>query len=230
VYCLSADQRPRLKDAAVTLGLAQPDRVADQLIVAGRRLSLADWRTQRPSDFNRTCTALMAQRSPTASSASWATGLIATINVLVGALIGFWTARWRDIGLRSEQQGRMLYQAGVAFDAAARAYLRERQKTGPNMPSDMAVHDRRAELAAELRRVQALRPQWTIPKQLLSVLNDSLGDGLTQEWERQDVAGRSARAENLSAELNELADSIATVAHALERPFHRNLSMRKAIN
>jgi hypothetical protein len=227
VFCLSADQRPRLKDAAVTLGLAEADTLADHVIAANRSISLVEWRAQRPRDFNRACTALMAQRVPSPSSASWIMGLVATLNVLVGGLIGYGTARLRDIGIRAEQQGRALRQAATAFDTAIRAYLRARVKVSPKVPPETAVHDRRSELEAEMRHVKVLRPEWTVPKQVLSELRGQLGEDLTKEWQLQAPAERDARAERLRAKLDELTSEITRVAHAVEHPFRRNLDMRK---
>jgi hypothetical protein len=215
VHCLSQQQRQRLVEAAETLGLAGRTGTANHVKIGTQELSLAEWRAQRPHDFERSCLALRPAR-PAGQSTALMTGLIATVNAVIGALIAYASARYRDSVQRREQHARSLHSAATAFTAAVENYLGAWAEPFRSSPPDATeLRSRRRDLTAELSLVSARHPDWPEPREAIERIGAELGDAITQGW---DGAGRTARVAELTRISMEISEQVAAITVELERP------------
>jgi hypothetical protein len=250
VYCLAAAQQRALVDAAVALGLARrgPDAVPPQAETTppqttgpapkllrvsesdrGQRdLTVLQWRTDRPRDFDRACKAISMTAippNPSGLQAMWSV----LLPVLAGAVLTLLTTTWRDETSRGRLLADDLRSSAAGFAKAVEEYLSDwTERSGTNVPAEKDMRDRRAELDARLRTVCVLHPRWQSPRRLRQQLTGNrLGDGIVQGWTRiRDE--RIQRAATLHEELSQLDNEITQVAHALERPWRPHRDMRRA--
>ncbi|MGP4020769.1 hypothetical protein [Saccharopolyspora sp. 5N708] len=250
VYCLATAQQRALVDAAVALGLAQrgpaaaapqptePDTAPPQATEPDpkllrvtepdrrqRDLTVPQWRTERPRDFDRACKAISTIAIPPNPN-----GLQAVWNVLLpvlaGAVLTLLTTTWRDETSRGRLLADDLRSAAAAFTKAVEEYLSGwTDPSAPGRPADKDVRDRRAELDARLRTVCVLHSRWRAPRRLRRQLTGNrFGDEIVQGW-TTNRDEQTQRAATLRTELSQLDTAINQVAHALERPWrpHRNM-------
>lgn len=227
VFCLAEDRRSDLVAAAVVL---EPSAAADDpglvRVPDGRELTPVQWRIAQPESFDRACRALNPPRSAGQPN-QLVSSLLPFGTALVAALLTFVGSRLRDITLRGEQQARALRVALSPFVSATEDYVREWESGPAQTPQAREVHDRRADLRMELRRVTLIRPRATLPGTVLATLSNELGEGVTNGWHQDNRANRAAE---VRAALSSVERSVDTLAHALERPVRqrRLLSDRPA--
>lgn len=216
VFCLSDAQRPNLADAAVTLGLADDGGSAESVQFDGQTTDVRMWRKARPREFERACAALRPTR-PAASPTFVQTGLFATGNVIVGALLGFVFTRWRDVVQRGDQASRALRGAMNAYVTSGRAYVRDWDDEISNNrnPSNQAMFNRQGELRVELRRVEASYPKSSATA-LISRLGVELGEDAFRDWRARD-----SRRQGVRIALDEIERDVTVLAGALEHPVRR---------
>jgi hypothetical protein len=223
VFCLSDGQRAALADAAVTLNLAKPAPATEDVIVDSRPVTVRQWRADQPDAFTKACSAIRPARSAAAAIPpaiqSW---LLATVNVVVGAVMGFGSANLLQRSARARQNGRLLRSSATAFLAAANAYARDwGDKTRPEQPSDLPVQDRRAELMSELRMIQSEYPE-SSARAAVDRLSTSLSEEVFRRWPAQDH-------DRVAAELQALEKSVIELSSAVEHPRrHRDKLRGKA--
>jgi hypothetical protein len=102
VYCLFADRRPQLRDAAVVLGLGSPaPSSATGLVVSDTPVDLDRWRGQHPRDCEKACSALMAAvggpGQPGAGGGGTLTELVGNLGPVTSALVDDRLAQLRDL-------------------------------------------------------------------------------------------------------------------------------------
>ncbi|MGW0432957.1 hypothetical protein ACWDV4_10490 [Micromonospora sp. NPDC003197] len=220
VFCLSADQRPHLVEAAVVLGLTHPGSAPDRLTTNGQDRSIEQWRSGHRADFDRACAALIgAQRHETGSSTEQSNGLFALLvpALLSGAVGWFFSAQLATAGARRVQADG-LRTASRAFVDAGEAFLRQQQTAQAGLPpDDETVHTRRVELAAALDQVASARRWWRMPQRLSETLSGTpLGPAMTEDWFPLDTADRASRATALRSALGRFAAEVEQVARAVQ--------------
>jgi hypothetical protein len=231
VYCLSADRRPQLRDAAVALGMGSPaPSSATDLVVGDRPVDLDRWRGQHPRDFEKACTALMAavrgpgQPGGGGDTSSLLASVVPLVAAVAGALLTWRATARRDAGGLLRQQAEALRSANLRFVQAAERYLRRRLEPG-DPPSPDELRERRSDLAAQVDQVAASHPAWTLPREVRQRLSTELADDLVGK------PGPVTRAlvDDRLAKLRDLSGSVERLALAHSRPGRRHLDMRTAI-
>lgn len=215
VFCLSNEQRTQLTEAATNLAVTIPE---------------VELRDGADPQFDRVCAALTgAARIPQQATSVPTDSGRSTFNVLgsviVGAALTWLTGFWRDERIQSRLLADALRNAAGKYLSAARAQHRKwfEGRQG-KLPVDPVVLDGRDELAAQLRKVDVLRPGWTVPGRLHEQLSSArLGEGMNDPRQGETP---EQRAEALRADLNALRDSIDDVVRALERPWRWHGTMR----
>ncbi|MFD2420162.1 hypothetical protein [Amycolatopsis pigmentata] len=213
VYCLSADQRARLSDAATALGI-----------------SPAAASTGQGPDFTRACDALTAaaripqQQAVPSSPAK--TALTALIPLVAGAALTWVTGFWRDERTQSRLLADALREASRNFRKTVRA--EQRKWFGPpsgRRPVDVEMLAARDELAGQLRKIAILRAGWRMPGRLKDRLMD---EPLLGEEMNTFAPGDTpeARAEKQERALKGLSAGIDDVVGALEQPWRWHRAMR----
>ncbi|NUS05431.1 MAG: hypothetical protein HOV97_23065, partial [Nonomuraea sp.] len=165
VYCLTGQTRTELVRSAAILGLGTPD-TPDRLWVNGRSLDPETWRTSRPADFKRACTALYQARPEGAlpqSTSWWEKQLDLLFPVLIGVLLGLLPTGWRAAVDRGARDATALRQAFTEFRRAVTAF------TASGDDGEVAV--RRGELRRQLSLVSVLHPSWPRAKDLADRLD-----------------------------------------------------------
>ncbi|WP_018680879.1 hypothetical protein [Actinokineospora enzanensis] len=215
VACLSPAQLGDLARSAVTLRVAQPDPGnPTHVLDNGASVDMSTWRERHPDDFDRACAAI---RPTDTSPDDWTTTLLAALNVLVGAVIGYGSAALREYAVRARRQGQVLRTATTQFAVAARLFVGDSGR-GNRYPSDAAVLQRHAELSTELRLVARLHPHSTA-NDLLTRLAGPLGPRVFTDWTR-------AETDRVGTALVELERDVAALAAAVERPWARRGELR----
>lgn len=217
VYCLSADQRSRLADAASVL-----------------RVELSQVTTGEGAEFARVCGALTAAaRIPSqpaaAPQSSVKNTFTALIPVVAGAALTWFAGFWRDERTQSRLIADALQTAARKFRNAV--YVEQQIWLGPSRgkrPVDAAVLTARDELASQLRKIEILRSGWREPGRLEGRL---MTERLLGEQMNVSQAGETAqqRAEKQNKELRSLSNEIDNVVSALERPWRWHRAMRKKV-
>ncbi|WP_433262766.1 hypothetical protein ACQPZF_30395 [Actinosynnema sp. CS-041913] len=204
VFCLAGAQRQPLRDAGKALDLAVPPDVTN-------------WRRDRPAEFDRACSALYrAVKAPPPNPFADA---LPFLTALLGAVLAFAAATWRERVMRGRQVGDALRTAVIDFHDAARAYL---DSWGANRP-EAAVRTARGKLVTQLAVAHTDHPRWTKLRGLRDQLAAGpLGDRLTAGWAGPDDQRTAA----LVAALDALRDDVLLVARALGRPLRRQSALK----
>jgi hypothetical protein len=208
VYCLSPVQRAGLLDAAVALGFAQRDKSGTDALLAGRPLDPTSWHREHSADFLRTCKALFAaQREPEpgvfASVLPFLTGLL-------GALLAFIAATWRDRVARGHTLAYDLRSAFEEYRRAVETYL-DSWHAGR---SDTALIERRDVLLVQLARARGAHWRWRVVREVA-------GDVESKQFDQD---GQSK--EDALTWLHSVRDTVLRIADALERPIRPHRDMR----
>lgn len=231
VFCLSPAERPRLVAAAAALGLARPGATGDRVRVGEGDMSVETWRNSSQADFDRSCAALLTatQLGQTPANRTGATTSVLNVllPVVVGAMLAWLTAEWRDTTTRNRSSADALRSSARTFLHACDDFVRDwTGTTGNTRPSDQQLHESRRELAVQLRHVETLRPRWTEPRRLEDALYTHFGDDLTRHWLSQDQPARQDRAEKARSLLRKLDADVDRVAYSIERLNRRHRAMR----
>jgi hypothetical protein len=220
VFCLSPAERPRLVDAAVALGLAQPGSTPDRLTAGGQERTVEDWRASNRPDFDRGCRALIAARQHENGARSESgSGLLTSLlpALLTGAVGWFFSAQLATAGARRVQADG-LRAATRAFVSASEGAIRQLEQVRAGLPpDDDEVHARRSELAAALDRVGSSHRWWRRPATLSSSMyGTTFGPTMTQDWFPLSATEKVAKAAQLRSELGRLSAAAEEVAQALQ--------------
>ncbi|WIX88191.1 hypothetical protein [Amycolatopsis sp. DG1A-15b] len=222
VYCLSPAQRSAVVDAGVSLGRARPDPSGTAVLDGTRTLTPREWRASRPADFAASCEALYASTHQAAAS-QFAT-LLPVLTAVLGAVLAFFAASWRDRVARGRVQAEALRSAHAEFHDAAGQYLRDTSSEHP----DTALGESRRKFVARLAETAAAHRRWTVVRHVRDRLTTGeFGGSLTEDWYEQSEATR-ARRRALLAALDSQRDAVLDVAIALERPLRARWILRGA--
>ena len=217
VYCLSAEQRTRLTDAATVL------QVPVEKVNSGQG-----------AEFVRVCDALVGAARIPGQSAAPSPGpvqsaLTTLIPIIAGAALTWITGFWRDERTQSRLLAEALRTAARKFQNAV--YVEQQKWLGPSTgrrPVDVAVLVAGDELAGQLRKIAILRSGWRKPGRVEERLKTErlLGErmNVTQDGE---TAQQRVTAQN--TELRSLRDDLDDVVGALEQPWRWHRAMRRKV-
>ncbi|MDF5758189.1 hypothetical protein [Spongiactinospora sp. TRM90649] len=227
VYCLGQERRAGLAEAAVTLGLATPGAPREQVRLAGRALTLEQWRSARPGDFDRACRALMAadpDLRTTGEPGPFDLLLTVLLPVVVGAALAMATTEWRAAATAGAQAGGELNDAALTFAAAHREFLAAWRGGRSDTGALEAAGDA---LAAQIRGVALARPSWREPARLLAALA-AVTSRSANDWSNEALADRAALAAREGEAVAALTARVGGVAVRLRRPWLPHPTMRRA--
>ncbi|MCO1660429.1 hypothetical protein [Pseudonocardia humida] len=203
-FCLSRPQRQKLVDAAEALGIARAGATPGTFLVEGAEVPAATWRTDEPERFERACAAIR----PDGPASEWTTGLIATVNVLVGAVLALGTSWLTARSTRRRQAGDALRAAAGRFVRSVEAFVLVRTKGTADGPTVASLLDQVGELDAAAWHAEALRRPGAAADTLLAL--DAVSAAIAGPWpdDRDDVTAHSR-------EIAAAADRVRTTATAL---------------
>lgn len=234
VFCLSPTHQKDLVDAAMALGVMAPHSSPGQLFPApagtSQALSVQEWRTHHPSDFLRTCNALVAAQNPPdqpAAPGPMENALANTLLLVAGALLSALAGAWANSSTRGREAAASVR---AALDGATRAvedYLNARA-TAAGEPGKLGdqVQARLADLRARIDPLLARRRYRRTAQAITRLLTgQALGETLTRGWlgAGSDVIER--RQEEVRAQLTALVRLGNALALALETPHRMHLSL-----
>ncbi|MFC6086398.1 hypothetical protein [Sphaerisporangium aureirubrum] len=198
VYCLSAAHREQVVEAAVNLalGTAVPGDPAS-LTAGSWTYTLPAWRTHRPADFERACSALLAT-VPRLVTDEEPGGLPPYVDlllpVLAGALLTLAVQRVDAAVTRGNAAREALLGAASRFGVTAHEYVNAWIDNSGTPPD--AVSQRAFELRVELLKYQLLGRHRAAVDGLLDDLptgydlNAAHGGGAPLNYARRSEAGR----------------------------------------
>ena len=232
VFCLAANHRVALVDAAVALGVAVHGKVPDELKLASTDaidLTPEDWLKKDPADFVRTCDALIEANASAVSipgqSEGVASRLAPMVTVLlpvtVGALLTFLVSEWRAARDRAKTRAEALRAAARNLLHVAGEYGRSLTLASVGSLPDISDFERRLfELISELTRLNAAHRRWVFVAELKAAVQhyehdfQTIPDGDSKSRRQRDV--------NIRNTLQLVETDIETISLALEapRPYH----------
>jgi hypothetical protein len=226
VYCLAPAQTGNLVNAAVSLGLADQGSAPGRIRVAGRELTLTQWRATQNESFERACTALAAESTLSTSSAGTGdNGGQELIDVLLPVVAGALLTLVLDDAKRASDRRWALADElranWTTFEASVLSYARDRASP-PNSgrASLEEVNGNRRALQATLRKILSQRRKSPTLIALRDALNDALGTALPNGWGRSDDRDvnevRSRREEEVKDCLKNSDTAVQKVASALD--------------
>ncbi|MFI0792936.1 hypothetical protein ACH4OY_09580 [Micromonospora rubida] len=220
IYCLSAEHRAGLAEAAVALDLAEPGPSADRLTWRTGLGDVEQWRAARRADFDRACLGLLAAGrqggSPGGNSSPWSTVAPSLVLAAASAVLAAWfSGRQATAGVRRAEAD-SLRTAGREYRRAAAALLHELEQARPGLPpDDDEVRKWQLELVNRLNAVADARRGWELPRRLSAALDQN------PVGSRAVPAGRDPerRAEWFGGQrdaLSQLATEVEQVAQAVQ--------------
>lgn len=240
VYCLADAREQAMTEAAVDLGLAERSDRRGRVRVREQGqpvdLSLAAWRRDYPSQFERTCSALLAADS---ASGGRATGTAHTttltfaqvLNVLLptmlGAVLALASSQWGARRERARASASVLRTQAQLVRRAATEYTRAWLQTATGTPSADTLHGRLDELESKLNEVQSVRSQWNFVKQLTDKLSDDLFTTEPVSGWPSVIAERQQKSAEVNALFKNLEADVNIIADAIENPISGRAHMRK---
>ncbi len=226
VYCLQPDHQGNLVNAAVSLGLASSGSTTGDMLVAGRRLTLAEWRTTDDDAFQRACDALATASLPT-QPGNETTGtpeiLAILLPVIAGSLLTMAADDFKQASDRRWAQVDELRADWKTFEQAALKYAELRREARPTgVPPSTQLDESRRNLASSLRKIHSHRRKSPTIRSLQDTLAvGNLGPDLEAGWgggdDQASMTKRRDRAEQIKAYLDTADSSLEKVASALER-------------
>lgn len=209
VYCLSPVHRTELLEAAAALGVARRDNAGTYVLPDNTPLDPATWPKNHRDDFVRTCKALFAaQRTPESGLSA---SLLPFLTALVGAVLAFLAASWRDRVARGHALADGLRSAFNGYSQAVDTYL----GAGIERSSTQLV-ERRYGLMLELAKAKAAHRKWTAVASVEAEIED-------RAFDRPGEAEPDPQEVRLW--LKKTSDAVFRIAHALDHPLLRNRAM-----
>lgn len=197
-FCLSRPQRQKLVDAAEALGVARAGAAPGTVLVDGAEVPAAAWRAASPEQFDRACAAIR----PDGPASEWTTGFIATVNVLVGALLALGTSWLAARSARRRQAGDALRAAAGRFVRSVEAFVLARTRGaggGADGPTVAALLGQLGEVDAAAWQAEALRRPGAAAEALLAL--DAVSAAIARPWpDRRDEAAAHGREVSAAAE------------------------------
>ncbi|MER7168253.1 hypothetical protein ABT336_19565 [Micromonospora sp. NPDC000207] len=224
VYCLAAERRADLVDAASALGLASASPTDGQLRWHDRQGGPDQWRQDRPADFDRACLALISAAGRAGGGGGgpspWATLTPSLVLAAASAALAAWFShRLATVGVRRAEAD-TLRAAARQYRLAVEPLLRHVEEALPGLlPNPEEIRRGRQELASRLRAVADARRSWGLPRRLATAL-DERPDGPLYDAPRGSAGAdlRSTWVQHRRTELNRLEAEVGQVAQAVESP------------
>jgi hypothetical protein len=226
VYCMQPAHQGGLVNAAVSLGLADSDSTTHDLLVGGRRLTLAQWRSADADAFKRSCDALATAALPAEpGNADGGTAEILAIllPVIAGSLLTMAADDFKSASDRRWAQADELRAGWRAFAQAVLSYIQlRREGRSRGIPPSTQVDESRRNLASSLRKIHAQRRKSPTIRTLQDTLatgelGPSIADGWASNDDQDSLTNRSDRAQQIAVYLDAAEASVEKVASALER-------------
>ncbi|SCL35527.1 hypothetical protein GA0074692_4115 [Micromonospora pallida] len=247
VWCLAADRRPALVQAARALGVLRPESTAERLSWPGGTGDTGRsgdqggngneggtgnpggtgdaerWRGARPADFARTCRALIGAEQRVSSgggSSPWSGFTPSLVLAVVSAVLAAWLSRRLATAGTRRVEAEELRSAARSYRLAVERLLRDLEQQRPGIaPDDGEVQDRRLELATRLNAVAAAYRRWSLPRSLSETLDrEPLGAGMTARWNDRLPQQRPTLAAETRVALGRLEAEVAQVAGTVAEP------------
>jgi hypothetical protein len=223
VWCLAADRRPALVQAARALGVVRPESTVEQLRWPGGSGDAERWRGERRADFARTCRALIGaeQRVPSGGGSSPWSGFTPSLALaVISAVLAAWFSRRLATAGNRRVEAEELRSAARAYRVAVERLLRDLEQQRPGIaPDDGEVQDRRLELATRLNAVAAAYRRWSLPRTLSETLDrEPLGASMAARWNARPPQQRPTLAVETRVALGRLEAEVAQVAGAVQEP------------
>lgn len=235
VFCLSAEHRSGLVDAATALGLVKPGSRPDRIspLRGGGPVDLTAWRVRDSAAFRKACTALvgsaaLAQAAP--ENAGGSGFLTWFLPILVGAGLAWGATEYRSMRDRGQAAANEIRAAAAEFRVTAGAYAASWvQTTVAGAPSAEGLDRSRTAAVASLSRTVGHRTRWRFARQVLADLNGPhYRAALTSAWQGVDQQGRRARAERIEEALRGFEADVEKIAAAVQSlSFPRRRRMRR---
>lgn len=209
VWCLSARNQALVAEAAFSLKLVSGIEPGTRVVVDQQGLSIEDWRSRRPADFDRACTAAVAAYGTGAGGAADAAGgegtssplLMAVLTAALTLLASILTAiasvvitarrneaaRLRQLVDDIREQLRTVEHEGKEYFAS---FEQQARRIGPERL--VAAMDG---LCDRLNQMESLRPTWSVLPALRRLLREPpLADGFHVRLLPQHEAAAELRA------------------------------------
>ncbi|CAM3951343.1 hypothetical protein GCM10009799_09310 [Nocardiopsis rhodophaea] len=239
VYCLGADQRPDLIEAATALGHAERVESAPEWVTLPADTvpkTVHEWRAADRDGFTSACHALikaygpkhLMPKPPKKSEGGWPSlsGVIGALRSvpewLAGALTGFVISA---VGSRSaarlEERKARLEELGTAveFQREMNIYLRALEGGKGAAPSRDQVDERGLELKVILQRLHARHPDWPLIPDTIAAVTEGL--------RHQVPRGRKTTREQIDAGYafaNWIGKRVALIEASIQRPLLRRFT------
>lgn len=238
VWCLHADNEPKLVEAGVALGLVTAEPEKARVRIAGQDLSVAEWRDQRPQAFTRACRAAIGAFDPRTSGddsgkansgdSPLLTAILALlVSVLTAIVGGIVTSRLNAAGrlrqLLDEIQGRV-----DLVEASGAAYF-DSFDGGNRRQDPKALFKAMSELDQSLKRVTVFHPTWRSvqilrTRWLAAPLDEELDRKLSWKDKDHDQLLREAR-----SELIERVALTRRLTTQMQAPWRNGLRLRSGL-
>lgn len=217
VFCLQADERDALADAAVALGLARPDSTPERLLVDDGPVTAYEWRGEHNEDFVRACDALSSVRGKATATGGGATGFVAPLlTVVLTSALTYATTRRQNRTTRGEADADELRAAVTAYVNATNEFLDTRIPYPADDPTT-AMDAAREAVIGRLNGIAERKPAWVAVRSVVALLREGeLGASMDQELgDMADATARMRRLTELRARVTEVSVIGYLVADAL---------------
>jgi hypothetical protein len=228
VVCLNPARRSQLVEAAEALHLAGKGAPAGSLVARdGQVLTVEDWSSRQPADFDRACRALVGALGAVSAPAPsyppdryWFERVLpllpSFLSSFFGAAFGALVAAATGLLKRRWQLGEQVRLSGLAFCSELdELLLVVMQNPDERRPNIAATHRARNEALAALERLIQRHPDWSRPKDLRALLLGPLGPGLSFDWGSRE--GDRPRVDGLRAQLDHARSEFVAVGEGAAR-------------
>ncbi|WP_320065975.1 hypothetical protein [Micromonospora sp. RTGN7] len=219
IYCLSAEHRAGLAEAAVALDLAEPGPSADLLTWRTGLGDVEQWRDDRRADFDRACLGLLAATrqggSSGGGSSPWSTVAPSLVLAVASAVLAAWFSRRQATTGVRRAEADSLRTAGREYRRATEALLRELEQARPGLPPDDGeVRKWRLELVGRLNAVADARRGWELPRRLSDALDEepvgprAVPGGRDPQRRAEWIGGQRDALRQLATEVEQVAQAV----------------------
>ncbi|MEU8239472.1 hypothetical protein AB0C07_14620 [Actinoplanes missouriensis] len=177
IYCLTAERRGRLVEAAMLLGLSRPGSTPDRLLLRSGTVDVLNWPSSAPDSFRQTCDALRAADSSAAAAPASGLGARSIAPVLISgaavAILTFILVEWRLVRDRRRATAERLRANGVQFRRSVRTYVSQQLSTVTSRPDAVACLTHHDDLRSEVAKALLDEPRSSTAARALAMLMDT---------------------------------------------------------
>lgn len=224
VHCLALRNRSELVEAADSLGLVTAE--GDHVRLGDRSLTIEQWRTEHPRDFERACAALTRASQSTGGAPdggpdnAWLASILSLFSALLAAIGTAAAAAYLETRGRRYATAERLRTVAGEFERATGEYVGSwTGGRGPKLISRTML-DRRNALVDELTSIARQHPAWVaVPAMARTLRQAPLRDDLDDLVYA--TATRATTLDAVAATRAALTKRLTALVRAVERPmFH----------